>query len=116
MPPIRKTLGETIREARLKLDITLREFARRLGLAPSYISDVETDRRVPSEEVLKKMARILRLDVHELLARAGRVSEEAERFLRRNPEAGVLFRRLPQMTSQEVQDLIDQVRKHRGSG
>jgi len=33
---------------------SLREFAKLLGITPSYQSNIENDRRVPAEGVLKK--------------------------------------------------------------
>lgn len=88
------SLGQQIRDARVAADLSLREFARRLGRAPSYLNDVEHDRRVPSEAVLRQISAELRLNVDLLLAAAGRIGEGAERYMRSNPMAGVLFRRV----------------------
>jgi len=52
-----KTLGEVIRELRQKADLSLREFARKLGISAPFLSDVELGRRYPSDEVLTKIAR-----------------------------------------------------------
>lgn len=54
-----KTLGQYIRELRDTPDISLREFAQKLGLSATFISDVELGKRHPSDEVLSKMAKIL---------------------------------------------------------
>jgi transcriptional regulator with XRE-family HTH domain len=94
MPERSKTLGDVIREARVNAKKGLREFSRNLEIAPSYQSDIENDRRVPAEDVLKKIAEALSLNFDELMALAGRFGEEAERFLRRTPEAGKLFRKI----------------------
>jgi transcriptional regulator with XRE-family HTH domain len=94
MPERSKTLGDVIREARVNAKKGLREFSRDLEIAPSYQSDIENDRRVPAEDVLKKIADALHLNFDELMALAGRFGEEAERFLRRTPEAGKLFRKI----------------------
>lgn len=88
------SLGEVIREARVRADLGLRELARRIDLTPSYISDIENDRRVPSEDVLRVLAAILNLDLDDLMAMAGRVGDRAERYLKQHPTAGVLFRRI----------------------
>jgi transcriptional regulator with XRE-family HTH domain len=89
-----KTLGTQIRDARVRAELSLRELARRLELAPSYINDIEHDRRVPSEPVLRKICVELDLDEDRLLAAAGRVGEDAEEYMKSNPTAGVLFRRV----------------------
>ena len=89
-----KTLGEVIRDARVAAGQSLREFARTLEITPSYQSDIENDRRIPSEEVLKRIAGLLSLDFEELMALGGRFGDDAERYLRRHPTAGALFRKL----------------------
>jgi transcriptional regulator with XRE-family HTH domain len=89
-----RTLGTQIRDARVRSELSLRELARRLELAPSYINDIEHDRRVPSEPVLRKICVELDLDEDRLLAAAGRVGEDAEEYMKSNPTAGVLFRRV----------------------
>lgn len=88
------TLGETIREKRLQVDISLRELAKRLDITPSYLSDIENDRRVPAEEVLKDIAKALELSYDVLMGLAGRFGETVERYLKRQPTAGVLFRKI----------------------
>ena len=88
------TLGDLIRIGRAREKMTLRKLAEEIGKTPSYLSDIENDRRVPKEEVLRAIAEKLELDFDELMAAAGRIGEDADRYLRRNPQAGVLFRRL----------------------
>lgn len=61
-----KTLGEFIREERDKLNISLREFARRLKIAPPFLSDIELGRRYPSDEKLADIAREFRTPVEKL--------------------------------------------------
>jgi transcriptional regulator with XRE-family HTH domain len=95
------TVGEVIRKARVADGRSLREFAKALGITPSYQSDIENDRRVPSEEVLKKTAELLSLNYEELMALAGRFGEDAERYLRRHPTAGALFRKLSETNASE---------------
>jgi len=96
-----KTLGQVIRDARVAAGQSLREFARTLVITPSYQSDIENDRRIPSEDVLKKIAGLLRLDFEELMALGGRFGEDAERYLRRHPTAGALFRKLSETNAPE---------------
>ena len=97
------TLGDEIREARMKAGKRLRPFAEELELAPSYLSDIENDRRVPSEEVMRRIAGKLGLDFDHLMALAGRFGEEAERYIKKNPAAGMLFRRISQSNLREEQ-------------
>jgi transcriptional regulator with XRE-family HTH domain len=54
--PEMTTLGDTIRRNRLKAGITLRKFAREVGISAAHLSDVEHNRRRPSQEVLRRVA------------------------------------------------------------
>lgn len=103
-----ETLGDRIREARVALGIGVRGLAGQLGVSPSYISDIENDRRVPSEGVLRAIGERLTLDFDELMALAGRFGAEADRYMRRTPAAGVLFRRLTEqkMPNEQIEELM----------
>lgn len=109
------SLGKQVRDARVAANQTLRGLARDLGLSPSYLNDIEFDRRVPSTEVLRQIADRLVLNVDALLAAAGRVgiAKDAEQYIRETPSAGVLFRRVTtdRLTEDQVQRLIKQVDK-----
>lgn len=89
-----RSLGEVIRDARVKAGLGLREFAKQLSITPSYQSDIENDRRIPAEDVLRQTATGLNLDFDDLMARVGRFGEQAGRYMRRHPAAGALFRRI----------------------
>lgn len=88
------TLGERIREARLELGLKLRPFAQKLGISPTHQSDIENDRRVPSEELLRQIARELRLEFEELMDLTGRLGDRAKRYAQEEPAAAALFRKL----------------------
>ena len=113
MPDRSKTLGDVIRETRVKAKKGLRELARELDIAPSYLSDIENDRRVPADDVLRKIADSLGVIFNELMALAGRVGENAERFLRRKPEAVKLFRKIidKDMSDSGLRKLSEEVDK-----
>ena len=98
------SFGDIIREARIGR-FTLREFARLLGVSPTHLSDVENNRRVPSEELLSKIASHLNLNLDQLLAAAGRVPEEARRAVENNPQAVALFRTASTLDSEQLRRL-----------
>lgn len=103
-----ETLGELIRRARTEREMRLRELARRLKRTPSYLSDIENDRRVPAEDVLRGIASELDLDFEHLMALAGRFGSDAGRYLRRTPAATTLFRRIQEqnLSDEEIRLLI----------
>jgi transcriptional regulator with XRE-family HTH domain len=104
-----KTLGEIIREARTPKG-SLREFAKTLAITPSYLSDIENDHRVPAEDVLRRMANLLELDFNDLMAKGGRFGEAADRYMRRHPTVGVLFRQLSEANLAD-EDLVKLLKK-----
>lgn len=99
------SLGDLIRDARVDAGLSLRELARRIEMAPSYVSDIENDRRVPSEPVLQRIAQELDLNFEELVALGGRIGAKAERLVRRSPEAVRLFRTASGLGEEELRKL-----------
>ncbi len=112
-PTPQPSLGAQIRDARVGAGLSLRELARRVERAPSYLNDIEHDRRVPSEPVLRQICAVLGLDEDRLLAAAGRVGEGAEEYIKSNPTAGVLFRKVSGagLGEQELRRLLTQAEK-----
>jgi transcriptional regulator with XRE-family HTH domain len=109
------SLGEYLRVARIETGDSLRGLAEKMQIAPSYLSDIENDRRVPADDVLKRFSELLHRDWDELLARAGRLDEESERLirdqLRKQPDAVKLFRKIAgaHLTSEDIRRLSDNV-------
>jgi transcriptional regulator with XRE-family HTH domain len=91
-----KTLGQRIRELREEKDLSLREFAKKLGgLSAAFLSDVELGRRHPSETVLADMARALGTTVEDLKRYDSRPPvEELRRLSSADPAYGFAFRKL----------------------
>ena len=57
----RRTLGTELRKLRKKKGMTLREFARQVGVSASFVSDIELGRRSPSDSMSKRFAEKLKL-------------------------------------------------------
>ena len=87
----------------------MRELARAVGKAPSYLSDIEHGHRVPAEAVVLELCAVLDLDADAMLGLAGRLGEDADQYLRREPVAGVLFRRVQEhgLNAQDLRQLIE---------
>jgi transcriptional regulator with XRE-family HTH domain len=89
------TLGETIRQLRDQRDLSLREFAKRVGSTPAHISDIENNRRNPSDELLEKIAAALSTPLEELKKLDRRVPlEELKEAIRRDPALGFALRKV----------------------
>jgi transcriptional regulator with XRE-family HTH domain len=98
-----KTLGERIRELREAKDLSLREFARKLKLSPAFVSDVELGRRYPTDAVLAKMSKILGTTLDELKAYDSRPPlSELKRLANANPAWGIAFRRVLDMSPEDL--------------
>ena len=92
-----KALGREIKRLRLKAEVTLREFARRLGISPAHQSDIEHGRRRPSLELLRKMAKELREvggDYDRLVGLDTRIEPEISAWVGRTPAARQMLRKI----------------------
>ena len=74
--------------------MTLRTLAEAIRITHPYLSDIERNRRTPSEVVLARLAVRLDLDFDLLMQLAGRVGVNAERYIQSSLLAGVVFRRI----------------------
>ncbi|WP_437606338.1 helix-turn-helix transcriptional regulator [Sorangium sp. So ce834] len=104
------SLGQRLQDRRIGAGMGLRELARKADITPSYLSDIESDRRVPSEDVLRTLANLLHLDADELISRAGRVGELVEDYIKGEPAAGILFRKVAE--GRLNKNAIEQLIKH----
>lgn len=104
------TFGQFLTERRLAAKFGLRELAKKANITPSYLSDIENDRRTPSEDVLRVLANVLQTDPGELISRAGRVGEVVSEYVKEEPTAGVLFRKVAEgrLDKQAIEKLIKQ--------
>lgn len=58
-----KLLGEAIREHRKKLKLKVYELAKKVGVEPEFITQIEKGRRLPSEKILAKIEHVLKIDL-----------------------------------------------------
>ncbi|MCL5883786.1 MAG: helix-turn-helix domain-containing protein [Deltaproteobacteria bacterium] len=91
-----KTLGQRIRELRGANDLSLREFAKKLGdLSAAFLSDVELGRRFPSDSVIAKMASVLGVSEEDLRSHDTRPPmDELRRLSSSDPMYGMALRKL----------------------
>ena len=105
-----RTLGQEIRELRTELGMSLREFARRLGLSAAYVSDVEHGRRHPSMDVLKRMSAVLNVSVDHLRQYDTRLPIDAlRRRADEEPVYGLALRKVAEagVTAEELLALVE---------
>ena len=105
--------GAFVRREREAREIGLREMAKMIEVSPTYVSKVERDEfPPPAEDKVRKIAKILKLDVDELLALAGKVSSDLSEIIRENPrEMAALLRTTKGMTADDVVGLAREAEK-----
>lgn len=71
-----KTFGQTIRERRKELKITLVELGKIVDVTQGYLSNIENDIRVPAPKVIKKLAEALDMNYQYLMTVGGIIEEK----------------------------------------
>jgi transcriptional regulator with XRE-family HTH domain len=90
-------LGEEARRLRLRAGFTLRGFASQLDISAAHLSDIEHNRRRPSEKLLRKIAHELRsvgATLGSLERLATGIHPEAREWVTSTPGARAVLRRL----------------------
>jgi transcriptional regulator with XRE-family HTH domain len=68
-----RNFGEHIQFHRLAKHLNKSETARRVGITPQYVRDIEDNRTVPSEEVIEVLVGVLDMDERETFKMAGKI-------------------------------------------
>ena len=67
-----ETFGSYVRKLRIKNNIGQRELAKKIGVAPSYLNDIEKNKRTaPRTDLIKKLSIKLKADLSFLYDLAG---------------------------------------------
>jgi transcriptional regulator with XRE-family HTH domain len=113
---VMEALGPFMRKRRDELDLSLREFAKRLDCSAAFISDIELGRRHPSEKVLAEIARVLGVKLESLQAMDVRAPiEEIKRLTQDDPRFALAFRTMidKKVSADELLKLANQ-KRHEG--
>jgi HTH-type transcriptional regulator, competence development regulator len=107
--------GARVRRLREQQQITLRKFAEKIGISPTYQSKVERDEFAPpGEETVRRMAQILGEDPDELLALAGKVASDLPEIIQKQPRAMATFLRAAKgLSAQEIERFTKQAKDMR---
>ena len=100
-----------MRRRRDELDLSLREFAKRLDCSAAFISDIELGRRHPSEKVLAEIARVLKVKLEELHAMDVRPPiNDIKRLTQNDPRFALAFRTMidKKVSADELLELTNQ--------
>ena len=105
--------GRTIRKLREARNISIAQFARKVGMSPTYLAPIERDVfPPPAEQKVIRIAKALDQDPDELLALAGRVGTDLKRIIYRQPaNAGKMLRAMDGLAQEHVDELVAVARK-----
>jgi len=90
---LNNSLGTLLKSFRKKSGLSIKNLSNHLDVNYTYISKIENDKSMPSEEILSKIASIFNYDKEELLIRAGKIPEDIIDILRENPKEAANFLR-----------------------
>lgn len=105
-----------MRRRRDELDLSLREFAKRLDCSAAFISDIELGRRHPSEKVLAGIARVLKVELEKLRAMDVRPPiDDIKRLTQNDPRFALAFRTMidKKVSADELLGLANQKKDER---
>lgn len=91
------SFSDTIKELRKKKEMTQRQLADELNVNFTYISKIESGKLdvPPSEDLIRKMARVLESDADYLLDLAGKFDlKQLQQVAMDKPEVGAILRRI----------------------
>jgi L-glutamine-phosphate cytidylyltransferase len=113
-----ETFGSYIRKLRIKNGIGQRELAKKISVAPSYLNDMEKDKRsAPKNDLIKKISLILKADLSILYDLAGNskktVAPDVEEYIKNNPNIISLLRAAKdsKISNNEIQQLKNKISK-----
>ncbi|MFA6919245.1 MAG: helix-turn-helix transcriptional regulator [Patescibacteria group bacterium] len=114
MNSINTTLGSFIRNSREKQDLSLRELAKKIDCSAAFLSDVELNRRFPTDGMLIRIAEALKIPISKLKENDTRPPvEDIRKKSQLDPNYAFMLRKLNDsgITPNEFLNLIEQSEK-----
>ena len=110
-----RTFGKLVRDERERRGIGLRQFARQVGMSPTYLSKVERGEFAPpAEEKVVAIAGLLELDADNLLGLAGKVAKDLQQIIRRRPsEMASFLRSVNGLSAEQMAQLAREAARRR---
>ena len=113
-----KKFGSYIREKRMTVGLGQRELAKKVGLAASYLNDIEKNKRsAPKNNIIKKLSLILKVDLDLLNDLAGSSKKtlppDILDYIEKNPEIISLIRTAKnnKLSSEEFKKIEETINK-----
>jgi choline kinase/DNA-binding XRE family transcriptional regulator len=113
-----ETFGLFIRKCRIKKDIGQRELAHKINVAPSYLNDIEKNKRTaPKKDLIKKISNILEIDLKLLYDLAGssrnKIAPDIEEYILENPNITSFLRSIKEnkISDEEIEEIENKFNK-----
>jgi transcriptional regulator with XRE-family HTH domain len=106
-----ETFGQTLRRLREQAGISLRGFAKMVDRTPTYISKIERDELAPpAEEVVKKIAQLLKQNADDMIVLAGRIPSDLPDIIRQQPrEMALMLRTAKRLTPSQLEEINNSI-------
>ena len=105
------TFGRKIRELRKAKGLGQRSVAAAVGINFTYLSKIENDKvdfaAFPSEETIRKLAKVLDADVDQLLLMAEKIPDQIRRRVLERPDA---FRLIAKLDDTSLDRLVEAIK------
>ena len=112
--------GPYIRKLRKDLNIGQREFAKKIGIAPSYLNDIEKEKRsAPKLEIIERISKNLKVDINYLNDLAGisknQIAPDLTKFIQNNKSMISLIRSIKNnnLKDDQIEDLENLINKNK---
>ncbi|MFL5330485.1 MAG: helix-turn-helix domain-containing protein [Gemmataceae bacterium] len=107
------TFGEFLREKRMAKGFSLRKFAEKVGVSPTYLSQVEQGNvDPPTADRVKRMAALLEENPDEMIGLAGRVPGDLTKIIQKQPtEIPELLREASGLSVEQLRKLTEEAKK-----
>lgn len=94
-------VGERVKEARISANVSQKQLAKKLGVAESFIADVELGRKIMNENMINRISKALKIDLNDvsMVAADDDLKEEREA---KKPEVPSFKSGKPQEGTQEI--------------
>ena len=115
---IKKKFGPYIRELRINHGIGQRELAEKIGIAASYLNDIEKEKRTaPKPSIIKKLSNLLKVNNEDLNDLAGiskkSIAPDIKDYVQNNPKIISLIRSIKEnnLSYDQIDDLEISLKK-----
>ena len=115
----KKNFGALIRDERIKIGFGQRELATKIGIAASYLNDIEKEKRsAPKQIVIKKLSKLLKINIDILNDLAGiskgNVAPDIGEYIENNPRIISLIRSIKEnnLDEKQIKNIEDSLNKN----